>query len=203
MSAAAAAFADRGFDGATVEFIARKARVNKAMISYHFGGKEGLYHAILLSTFAPAVERMKALRDSDQPADQQLKQFVDLFAGLVARQPRFPAMMLREVLSGGRHMDEDVLPLFLTVFSTVREIVAKGIRSGQLRSVDPLLTHLSLIGALVFYFATEPLRDRLFAEGKLPVVKQPPAAFVKHMQEMVAHGLAAELPKDAPGSTGD
>ncbi len=33
-------FADNGFHGARIDSIARKAKVNKAMIYYHFKGKE-------------------------------------------------------------------------------------------------------------------------------------------------------------------
>ena len=51
MQAGSELFAAHGFDGATVETIAERAGVNKAMINYHFGGKRGLYQAILTATF--------------------------------------------------------------------------------------------------------------------------------------------------------
>jgi len=40
-------FAAKGLAGARVSEIARRAGVNKQLISYYFGGKEGLYQAIL------------------------------------------------------------------------------------------------------------------------------------------------------------
>jgi len=63
-------------------------------------------------------------------------------------------MMLREVLSGGPHLSEEVLPEFLAVFARIRKLIADGVRDGSFRSVDPLLTHLSIVGSLVFFFAT-------------------------------------------------
>ncbi len=39
-------FAERGIEGARVRQIAARSGQNIAAISYHFGGKEGLYHAI-------------------------------------------------------------------------------------------------------------------------------------------------------------
>ena len=50
-AAAAAEFAARGFAGANVDRIARAARVNKAMIYYHFKSKAALYREILRDMF--------------------------------------------------------------------------------------------------------------------------------------------------------
>src|SRR3982751_854574 len=40
-------FADRGFDGASVEEIAARAEVSKPVVYEHFGGKEGLYAVVV------------------------------------------------------------------------------------------------------------------------------------------------------------
>jgi AcrR family transcriptional regulator len=61
LSAGAALFAEDGFDGVTTAAVAARAGVNKALISYHFGGKRGLYQAILASGFAEMAERLKAV----------------------------------------------------------------------------------------------------------------------------------------------
>lgn len=48
LKAAEDVFSDKGFGGATVKEIADKAGVNISLISYHFGGKEGLLRACVL-----------------------------------------------------------------------------------------------------------------------------------------------------------
>src|SRR3954452_14658341 len=40
-------FADKGFEGTTVEEIAAKASVSKPVVYEHFGGKEGLYAVVV------------------------------------------------------------------------------------------------------------------------------------------------------------
>lgn len=40
-------FAERGFDGASVEEIAARAEVSKPVVYEHFGGKEGLYAVVV------------------------------------------------------------------------------------------------------------------------------------------------------------
>jgi AcrR family transcriptional regulator len=51
IEAATLLFAESGFDGVGLREIAQKAKANVAMISYHFGGKEGLYEAVLREGF--------------------------------------------------------------------------------------------------------------------------------------------------------
>ena len=40
-------FAQKGLDGVSTRDLAREAGLNISLISYYFGGKEGLYRAVL------------------------------------------------------------------------------------------------------------------------------------------------------------
>jgi AcrR family transcriptional regulator len=201
LSAGTILFADRGFDGASVEDIARRAKVNKAMISYHFGGKDGLYRAILAETFEPTLKRLEGLKGESRPAPERLREFIAHFAAMVDHRPGLPSMLLREVLSGGSHLDAKAIPYFLAVFAAVREIVEQGIREASFREVDPFLTHLSLIGGLVFFFATHPLRERFAREGRLPVTLPTPDAYVRHFQDLMIRALQRHDPAVEPRET--
>ena len=64
LAAAAVEFAARGYAGARVDSIARRARVNKAMLYYHFRSKQGLYRALLRDTFGRAGKRLETIAAS-------------------------------------------------------------------------------------------------------------------------------------------
>src|SRR5438874_10406318 len=71
LSAAAVEFAERGFGGARVDRIARRARVNKAMLYYHFRSKQGLYRSLLRRSFSLAAARLGAIAaGTDAPAEK-------------------------------------------------------------------------------------------------------------------------------------
>jgi TetR/AcrR family transcriptional regulator len=188
-------FAERGYDGVPVAAIAEKAGVNKAMINYHFGGKRKLYLAIVNATFAEMVERVERLAESPRPAPEVLRELVAGVGDMARRRhPHFFTMFLREVLTGAKHFDRGVIDQPARIFGAVQRIVARGVREGDFRPVDPLLTHLSLVGSLVFFFATAPFRERVLAKRQ-PAIKPPDAAaYVKHIQDLLTHGLAAERP---------
>jgi AcrR family transcriptional regulator len=56
IDAATSVFADQGFEAGAVRAITRMAKANQAAITYHFGGKDGLYRAVLRA----AVETFEA-----------------------------------------------------------------------------------------------------------------------------------------------
>ncbi|HJQ97830.1 MAG TPA: TetR/AcrR family transcriptional regulator [Candidatus Polarisedimenticolaceae bacterium] len=192
MDAGTALFAERGFDGAKVDAIARRAGVNKAMISYHFGGKRGLYNAILADDFGWVLGKLAELDREPLPADVKLARFISIFGSLHTRRPGLSSMMLREAMSAGRHLDPSLLPSLSRIFASVQSIVAQGIAEKVFREVDPLFMHHTVLGTLSFFFAVRPLRDRLIAEGVVPVRTPDPARFIAHVQELLARGLSKE-----------
>jgi TetR/AcrR family transcriptional regulator len=206
LTAATQLFAARGFDGASVVQIAQRAGVTKALINYHFGGKRKLYVTIMTATFSEIAEQIEHLAASDRPAPEQLREFVALVGEMATtRRPHFPAMMLREVLAGGAHLAPEVVPYLMRVLGAVRRIVEQGVRDGTLRPVDPLFTHLSLVGSLLFFFATAPFRERLAAATDAPLRTPPASEYVRHVQELIARGLAADArpPATPPPSGAD
>ena len=158
-----------------------------------FRSKKGLYQAILTDTLAALLARLQVVRGGGRSAPEQLREFIAAFADRAREHPAVPAMLLREVLSGGEHLDPAIFTTILGVFGLVRDIVAQGTRQGTFRKVDPLLTHLSIVGALLFFFGSEPFRRRVLAE--VPIGRAPRAeSFVAHMQEATTRGLAPDAP---------
>jgi AcrR family transcriptional regulator len=192
LAAATSLFVERGFDGTTVDAIAASARVNKAMINYHFSGKRGLYTAILERDFGWALARLSELSGEAVRADAKLARFVAIFGELHQRRPGLSAMMLREAMSGGRGLDPSLLQDIRRIFESVQSIVAQGVSEGTFREVDPLFMHHTVVGSLAFFFAARPLRDRMIASGIVPIAPPDPQKFVTHVQELLSRGLAKE-----------
>ena len=60
-------FAERGFDGASIEEIAARAVVSKPVVYEHFGGKEGLYAVVVDREVRQLLGMMQGSLDADHP----------------------------------------------------------------------------------------------------------------------------------------
>ncbi|EDY47574.1 transcriptional regulator [Streptomyces clavuligerus] len=60
-------FADKGFEGTSVEEIAAKAGVSKPVVYEHFGGKEGLYAVVVDREMRQLLRRVTGVADRRAP----------------------------------------------------------------------------------------------------------------------------------------
>jgi TetR/AcrR family transcriptional regulator, regulator of cefoperazone and chloramphenicol sensitivity len=82
LNAAARLFAERGFARVTVRDICKKARANVAAVNYHFGGKDGLYQAVMrmaMETMQGTTEAARAAGRNLPPAER-IRAYVAVFA---------------------------------------------------------------------------------------------------------------------------
>lgn len=200
LGAAARLFAELGYDGVPIEELAARAGVNKALISYHFHGKRGLYLAVLGSVFAELAARLKAIESERAGVPVTLRRLLEAFAALRRERPDFPALFLREVLSHG--LEPALVPHLVEIVGVTRRLVERGSREGAFRRVDPIAAHFALVGSLVFFFATEPARRAVAASGRLPFPMPDLDAFVRYVGDLTLRGLAPERRPRARRRTG-
>src|SRR5687768_7972138 len=77
--AAATLFAKGGFDGVSVDDIARDAGVNKAMIYYHFADKLALYRAVLADGLSKMGATVRGIASATDAPPAKLDRFIEAF----------------------------------------------------------------------------------------------------------------------------
>jgi AcrR family transcriptional regulator len=75
-------FAEKGFDGASVEEIAHRAHVSKPVVYEHFGGKEGLYAVVVDRETQQLLDRMVSTLHGGHPR-AMLEQAANALLGYV------------------------------------------------------------------------------------------------------------------------
>jgi len=160
VAAATVEFAEQGFEGARVDAIARRARVNKALLYYYVGNKDALYTAVLLENLAYVGPKIRAACEEARTPQERILAYADAFERLAGERPCMPRVILRELASGGQHLAPSVLQAFLEVFSVIRGTLQAGQSSGEFRPIDPLTAHVLLVGGTMLLRTVRPLRAR-------------------------------------------
>ena len=117
LAAACDEFGAHGFAATTVDRIARRARVNKAMIYYHFPNKRALYTSIIRDVFAPITERVRDAMRDDQPPARKLDRLIETLVRSIDESTYFLPIFLREIADGGAHLGPEELGLLAGMFA--------------------------------------------------------------------------------------
>jgi AcrR family transcriptional regulator len=69
-----ALFAEKGFDGTSIEEIAARAKVSKPVVYEHFGGKEGLYAVVVDRETSALLDRLTQVLSAGQHPRELVEQ---------------------------------------------------------------------------------------------------------------------------------
>jgi len=194
LDAATEEFGRKGYLGAKVEAIARRAGVNKAGLYYHVGNKEKLYEAVLLRLFGQVAGTLERAVTADMDPVAGFAGLADALAELFTRLPMLPRIMAMEMASGGATMPDAALAEFRRIFGVTRSLLVRGSQTGSLRPAEPVFVHMTLVGTLVVYALSQPLRRRFARAARdtglrldLPIAEA--AAF---LADIVGRGLSRD-----------
>lgn len=181
LEAAIDVFGRHGFESATTRMIAKAGNVNIAAIPYYFGGKGGLYQAVIIhiagyikNEVGDLLERIGVMNFNQEDGPRQareliqavLERFINFIAGS-EQGPRFARILLREQMFPSPAYDtifEGFLKPVLDALSTL--IMAA---SGESDPRQATFKAMTLMGQVViFRVARETIVRGLGLEGYSP-----------------------------------
>jgi AcrR family transcriptional regulator len=192
LAAACDEFGAHGFAATSVDRIARGARVNKAMIYYHFPNKRALYTRILLNVFAPITNRLRDAIREDEPPARKLDRVIETLVRSIDESSYFLPIFLREIADGGSHLGPDELSLIGGIFAAVRGVIREGAEQKVFQPVHPALAHFTIIAPLIMFRAAAPVRARIKAVSHLDIPEADAETLVRHLQMVAARMLAPD-----------
>ena len=184
LAAATPLFAKHGLKGVGVRDLASAAGVNLSMISYHFGGKEGLYGEILKGQFE-AMRYVDDIAASDLPP---LAKFELYIRGTIRRYRENPYLLryyVSELSNPTPCFKTIVRPAVQKILKVLCEAIDQGISRNQLRpTLNPADAVLALAGMINFYFLVAPA-----ARGFVDDQRERDEELVKHFMDIVKSGF--------------
>jgi AcrR family transcriptional regulator len=143
-------FAEKGFDGARIEDIAKRAKISKWNLYYFAGDKETLYHEVFKQLQREGDEYIQIDVKANQSAVDNMKKLIQGIAS-IAKMPHLHAMVMTEMLHGGKYLPDSILKATSGLVDVCKKILRQGESQGVFRETNPLVIFISIFGYLTFY----------------------------------------------------
>jgi AcrR family transcriptional regulator len=190
IDAAGALFAEKGYKNTTIAEICNAAGVNQAAVSFHFGGKEQLYIALVRYGYEYALAEIPWPQwEPGTPATTRLRDFIITFLrrAVADREPRWPCqLIMREMIEPTKACEEFVRGYIRPTVALLDGIVQDLLPADFPKERRLLIAH-SIIGQMLFYRVARPVLHLVLAGDDLLRFDEP------QMQRLADHITAFTL----------
>lgn len=192
--AAALLFAERGLDGVSTRDIAKSAGLNISLISYYFGGKEGLYKAVItdfaMKTYGEFNNTMAGFdpQNFDKKIfSQKMKKIIGAIVHNKMNSPFIAKILQREMLSGLPYSKDIYENIFKEMAEKIVGLLVTAQKKGILRSdIHAHLLFISLIHSVDSYLvANQCVTDFMRFCPKLP---EESSVYADHLYKIFIEG---------------
>jgi len=207
LDTAEALFARRGFEGVGLREVARLSGLSKSALFHHFPTKADLYGAVLARILTAIDASIDDLARAGRPPLAHLIRLVESLIDALAASPTHAPLLLRTLfeaeLADGRGAETD--RLLDRILSRVGDLLREGVEAGEIRPVSIPHALQTLVGMLIFHFASGEFGDDLlggpvYSAAEIRRHKQHVVAFIEN--GLSARAASLEFPPTVEGDPG-
>jgi AcrR family transcriptional regulator len=160
-------FAEKGYEGTSLNDIAAGVGIRRPSLLHHFPSKESLYGDVFERLLSDWMERLDgAIAVSAvgwDKAELVLRACLDLFA----ETPDYVRIMRREALDGGVHLGIDLSGVLRPFFDGAVQYLEGQMDEGVFTRVDARHLLITGYGAILTYFSDAPFVDGLIDDNAM------------------------------------
>ncbi|HVZ46045.1 MAG TPA: TetR family transcriptional regulator [Ramlibacter sp.] len=153
LEVAEAEFGEKGLAGARIDAIADATKTSKRMIYYYFGGKEGLYLAVLEEAYRRVRDIEAELHLDDLEPEAALRRLVAFTFDHHLHHENYIRLVMSENIHRGQFIARSrrIQELNVPAIAAIRRLYGRGVKAGLFRKgLDAVDIHAS-ISALSFF----------------------------------------------------
>ena len=160
-------FAEKGYEGTSLNDIAAGVGIRRPSLLHHFPSKESLYGDVFERLLSDWLERLdRAIAESAvgwEKAELVLRACLDLFA----ETPDYVRIMRREALDGGVHLGIDLSGVLRPFFDGAVQYLESQMDEGVFTRLDARHLLITGYGAILTYFSDAPFVDGLIDDDAM------------------------------------
>ncbi|MDH7552079.1 MAG: TetR/AcrR family transcriptional regulator [Spirochaetota bacterium] len=155
LNAAKKEFAERGYSGARMSSIAKRAGVNQALIHYYFSSKEKLYREVLEFLFHHEESRIIEEYFKEDvltpPEALYVAIYILVYLHHDAIDPETNRIISWEIAEGGETFKKLLIEYLYPRLDRITLIIKQGIEQGYFETSDPFLIVFNLVNFIISF----------------------------------------------------
>ena len=168
IEAAIPLFAEKGYAAVSIRELAAAAQVNSALITYHFGGKEGLYRAVLEDQFNQIVELFSKKTFSDLSPAEKIRESAQDMIEFQSRNPFFRKLLFGELSHTTPSFEGILRDYSFRLYRLFHETLETGIAQGEFRQdLNSSYALFAILGMVSYYFIAHSVIEKAVPELRL------------------------------------
>jgi len=160
-------FADRGYEGTSLNDIAAGVGIRRPSLLHHFPNKEALYADVFEMLLSEWLEGLEVAISSPTSGWDKAELVIRAGFDLFASTPDYVRIMRREALDSGVHVGVDLAGFLRPLFDKACAYFTQEMQSGNFRQHNAQHLIITGYGAILTYFSDAPFIDELLNDKAL------------------------------------
>jgi AcrR family transcriptional regulator len=153
-------FADRGYDGTSMNDVAERVGMRKASLFYHFTTKDALYEAALERLVRRLSAALTAAYSASGTYAERLEAAADALTTVLSQRPLAARLLVREAIDWGPALRGRVADPMMQALEAATTFIRAGQDAGEFVLGDAKQTVLTTIGIQFLPFAIGHVVER-------------------------------------------
>jgi len=151
-------FSQKGYASASMDELAERCGLNKAMVFYYFKNKKGLYEAVMREVLVEIQKTIVEENKRHSTPKEELEGFIRTYAKFACEHTYLPSLLLKELSDSGAIVPEMLFASMRQLFALFSDILKRGEEKGCFENAIPMILYFMVLGTLNLMITTKPLR---------------------------------------------
>lgn len=148
-------FATLGYSGLSMNKLAEKLKINKAMIYYYFKDKRNLYDEVISSIIELNEEEKKEILNSSLEAKEKFKRYIKLYTKTINNNPNIIPLTLREMANFDLGIENNIPNSIEQELVLMKQIILQLNLKEKYKDIDFYELKAMIIGTISSYFSMQ------------------------------------------------
>ena len=148
-------FATLGYSGLSMNELAEKLKINKAMIYYYFKDKRNLYDEVISSIIELNEEEKKEILNSSLEAKEKFKRYIKLYTKTINNNPNIIPLTLREMANFDLGIENNIPNSIEQELVLMKQIILQLNLKEKYKDIDFYELKAMIIGTISSYYSMQ------------------------------------------------